>query len=104
MKRLQATIAVLVLCMVFLSSITFPIDDPKTSYDESEFPLTLIITPIAASTVEGIHPAQVSSTVAMFRKQRGPLNVRAMKGAIVENSELCSSPNSRIKLLCTLLC
>jgi hypothetical protein len=102
-KRLQATIAVLVFCMVFLSSITFPIDDPKTSYDESESPLTLI-TPIEVSTFADIHLMQVRGTVAMLRKQRGLLNVRAMNGAIVENSDLCPPPDSRFKLLCALLC
>jgi hypothetical protein len=102
-KRLQATLAVLVFCVVFLSSITFPIDDPNTSYDESESPLTLI-TPVAVSSLADIQLMQASSTIAMLRKQQGLLNVRAMNGSIVENPELCPPPNSRFKLLCTLLC
>jgi hypothetical protein len=99
-KRWLGTIAVLGICMVFLSSIAVPIDDPETPYNESETPVNLA-TPVVINTASVVPHA--SRLISLFRIQSVSWNDGATKCALTSRRGALLS-NSRLKRLFTLLC
>ena len=103
MKHLYCALAALEACIVLLLSMTIPIDDPETAYNKSE---TLInfATPVAIYPAVDANPlVKVRGHVTFIRRLRLDQGNGSMKfSATVRRTT--SASDSRLKLLCALIC
>ena len=89
--------------MVVFSSIALPLDDPETSYNESE---TLMDSAaiVAINIAADANPlVQITDTITAERAKRAAWDKSSMRFARTERNEIVDS-NLRLKLLCTLNC
>jgi hypothetical protein len=103
MKALQRMLAVVGICMVLFSSIAVRVDDPETSYDESEAPINsaaLVVTNIAAQPNPLV---QAGSAPAVVRPE-GAGSHKNSTGSASALRQGIGNSRSRLKLLCTLIC
>ena len=96
-------IAVFGMCVVILSSIVVPIDDPETRYDESEAPVAFA-TPAAVDMSARSRVIElIADPVAILKGLGKDCDNGAMKSASTVQREGCTS-RSQFKLLSTLRC
>lgn len=87
--------------MILCSLISLPVDDPETSYNESETPISsaAIVEYIAAYSNPLV---EVRDTVTVVPAKREAWD-NSITSADTVRQSTCNS-NSRLKLLCTLIC
>jgi hypothetical protein len=98
-KCLYRAIAVLGICLVCVSSFVIRADDPETTYDESEAPINLAAPVSVSPATNSPRTLQATRVGAGFRIRRVEDNSSAMDFVTPKRA-----PDSRLKLLCTLLC
>ena len=101
-NNLQRTIAVFGICLVSISLVVSPIDDPETTYNESEIPVN-VATPVSVSATESIQlTLRATSSTTIFPVQRMRGNRYRMRTEPV--TERMHGPHFRFNLCHTLLC
>ena len=95
-------IVVFGMCVVSVSSVAPPTDDPETPYNESDAPITFAI-PAAINATGAIQRLDVRSTIAIFLGQRVGRDDEVIAPAIKSEHGI-HSPNPQAKLLSTLRC
>jgi hypothetical protein len=103
MDKMQRTLAVLGICLVVFSLMTLPVDDPETSYNESETPIN------SAALVDGNFVAdanpltQVKHPTSLVRRERTAWHESSTNSAEIMQAHSGDS-SSCLTLLCTLIC
>jgi hypothetical protein len=100
---MQRTLAVLGICLVVFSLMTLPADDPETSYNESEAPISSAAL-MAGNIVADANPlTQVKDPTSLVRRERTAWHESSTNSAEIVQAH-SGELNSCLTLLCTLIC
>jgi hypothetical protein len=102
MKRLHYTLAALEIGMVLVLSMARPVDDPETSYNESETTINFAA-PVAIDPASDANPlVEVKGLVTVMRSELRRVNNSVEFASMLLHTT--SASDFRLKLLRTLIC